>query len=133
MVLADINLVDVLWSIVVVFFFVIFLWMIFGIIADLFRSDDLSGWGKAVWCIFLVIFPFITIFVYLVTRGRGMAERSMKAQQQAQEQFASSVRDAAGGGDGAAAEIRTAKELLDNGAITVEEYDELKRRALSRS
>jgi hypothetical protein len=133
MVLADISFGDVLWSIVVVFFFVIFLWMIFGIVGDLFRSDDLSGWGKALWCIFLVLFPFVTVFVYLVTRGRGMAERSAEVQQRAEQQFRAYVRETAGAGNGAAAEIKSAKELLDSGAISQQEYEELKHKALARS
>ncbi len=133
MVLADISLGDVLWSIVVVFFFVIFLWIIFGIIGDLFRSDELSGWSKALWCIFLVLVPFVTVFVYLVTRGRGMAERSADAQQRAEQQFRAYVRETAGAGNGTAAEIKTAKELLDSGAISPQEYEELKHKALARS
>ena len=82
MILADISFTDVIWSMIVFFFFIIFLWMIFGIIGDIFRSDDLSGVSKALWCIALVFLPWLTIFIYLIVRGSGMAERSMRANAQ---------------------------------------------------
>jgi len=96
MILADISFSDVLWSMIVFFFFIIFLWMIFGIITDIFRSDDLSGGAKALWCIFLIFFPWLMIFVYLIVRGRGMSGRMAKSQQEAQQQFDDYVRQTAG-------------------------------------
>ena len=125
MILADISFGDVLWSMLFFFFFVIFLWMIFGIVTDIFRSDDLGGWAKALWCIALVFVPWLTIFIYLIVRGKGMSERSLKAHAQAQAQFDSYVRETAGSG-GAASEIASAKALLDSGAISQEEYEQLK-------
>ncbi len=133
MILADINFTDVIWSLFVFFFFVIFLWMIFGIVGDIFRSDDLSGVSKAVWCIFLVFLPWLMIFVYLIVRGSGMAERSLQANAEARAQFDSYVRQAAGSSSGAAGEIKSAKELLDSGAITQAEFEQIKAKALQAS
>jgi hypothetical protein len=130
MLLAEINLGDVIWSMFMFFFFVIFLWMIFGIIGDIFRSDDLSGVTKTIWCIAIIFLPFLTIFIYLIVRGKGMAERSMKASQAAQAQFDSYVRQTAGG-SGPAGEIKSAKELLDSGAISQEEFERIKSKALA--
>ncbi len=130
MLLAEIDFAEVIWSMVLFFFFVIFLWMIFGIISDIFRSEDLSGGMKAVWCIALVFLPWLTIFIYLIARGNGMAERSLKASAKAQAQFDDYVRQTAGSG-GATAEIQNAKALLDSGAITQAEFDQIKAKALA--
>ena len=130
MLLADITLTDVIWSMFMFFFFVIFLWMIFGIIGDIFRSDDLGGVAKTLWCIAIVFVPFLAIFIYLIVRGKGMGERSLKASQQAQAQFDSYVRETAGG-TSAAGEIKSAKELLDSGAISQAEFDHIKAKALA--
>ena len=130
MILADISFGDVLWSMLFFFFFVIFLWMIFGIITDIFRSEDLGGVAKALWCIALVFVPWLTIFIYLIVRGKGMSERALKANQHAQAQFDDYVRQTAGTG-GAAAEIASAKALLDSGAITQDEFERLKQAALA--
>lgn len=130
MLLAEIDFVDVLWSMVFFFFFVIFLWMIFGIVTDIFRSHDLSGWAKALWCIFLVFFPWLMIFVYLIVRGRGMARRSAQAGAEAQAQFDDYVRQTASTATTPADQIRSAKELLDNGTITPAEFEHLKAHAL---
>jgi hypothetical protein len=130
MILADIGLGDVLWSMFVFFFFVILLWIIFGVIGDIFRSDDLSGVSKAVWCIFIVVVPWLAVFVYLFARGHGMSRRSVKADDQAHAEFDSYVRQAAGN-NSAAGEIKSAKELLDSGAISQEEFERIKAQALA--
>jgi hypothetical protein len=130
MILADINFADLMWSMVAFFFFVIILMMIFQIIGDIFRSDDLSGATKAIWCIAIILVPWLAIFIYLITRGNGMAERALKANQKAQERFASyaaSVAPATSATD----QIASAKELLDSGAITQAEFDRLKGTALA--
>ena len=132
MLLADINLGDIIWSMVMFFFFVIFLWMIFGIITDIFRSQDLSGVSKAIWCIALFIVPFLTIFIYLIVRGNGMAGRAMDAHKQAQAQFDAYVRETAGPAS-PTSEIKQAKELLDSGAITQDEFERIKRDALANA
>lgn len=131
MILADINFSDLLWSMLAFFFFVIILWMIFGIIGDIFRSDDLSGVSKTLWCLFILVLPWLAIFVYLIARGNGMTRRSMKANADAQAQFDAYVRETAGAPSSAAGEIKSAKELLDSGAISQAEFERIKQQALA--
>ncbi|MEZ5143271.1 MAG: SHOCT domain-containing protein [Acidimicrobiales bacterium] len=132
MLIADITLTDVLWSMFVFFMFFIWIMILFQVFGDLFRDHEESGVSKVLWVIFIIVFPFLGVFVYLIVRGRGMAERSMKAQAEAQKQFDSYVQSVAGsgGGGGAADQIAKAKELLDSGAIDQAEFDRLKAKAL---
>lgn len=132
MLLADISFGDVVWSMFIFFFFIIFLWMIFGIIADIFRSDDLSGVSKALWCIAIIVVPWLAIFIYLIARGKGMSERALAANQQARAQMDAYVRQTAGTA-GPADEIASAKALLDSGAITADEFERLKQAALAKA
>ena len=114
------------WS----FFFVCYLMVLFQVIGDLFRDKELSGWWKALWIIFLIIFPFLALIIYLIARGRGMAERQageMRIAQVATDQYIQSV---AGTGN-PADQIASAKSLLDSGTITQEEFDKLKQKALA--
>src|SRR6478735_9150416 len=113
---------DIIWFIIVFFAFATYLMVLFSIVADLFRDPDVSGVMKAVWVICLVFFTFITAVVYLIVRGRGMNERA------AQEDY---VRSVAGAGTSAPEQIAKAKELLDAGAISTEEFDSLKAKALA--
>ncbi|MCV7319198.1 SHOCT domain-containing protein [Mycolicibacterium confluentis] len=102
----------------------------FNIIVDLFwRDHKTSGWLKAVWVIFLVVFPYLTAFVYLITRGRGMALRAQRAASEAQLETEKYIRTAAGRSP--AQEIADAKELLDAGTISQDEFNSLKAKALS--
>ena len=121
---------DWFWLLVWTFFFVCYLMVLFQIIADLFRDRDLSGWWKAVWIIFLIIFPFLTSLIYLIARGRGMAERQageMRRAQAATDQYIQTV----AGQTNPAEQIASAKNLLDSGAITQEEFEKLKAKALA--
>ncbi|KAA9110259.1 SHOCT domain-containing protein [Microbacterium rhizomatis] len=123
---------DIIWWFLWIFVFVAYLFVLFAILGDLFRDHKLNGWWKAVWIVFLVFFPFITALVYLIARGRGMAERGQaqaKAQQEAQAAYIQSV---AGGAAASspADEIAKAKTLLDAGTITQAEYDQIKTKAL---
>jgi predicted ferric reductase len=121
---------DWFWLLVWTFFFVCYLMVLFQIIADLFRDRDLSGWWKAVWIIFLIIFPFLTAVIYLIARGQGMAERhagEVRRSQAAADQYIQSV----AGRSNPAEEIASAKNLLDSGAITPEEFEKLKAKALA--
>ena len=132
MLLADVNLGEILWTLLVIFFMVIYFMIIFSIFGDLFRSKDLSGWAKALWILFIFIFLFLGPLVYLIVRGSGMAERAMAAQADAQQQmqdYAAQVVQQ--GGKGATDQIAHAKELLDAGAITPEEFEALKAKALN--
>jgi hypothetical protein len=130
--LADINLGDIIWSMFLFFFFVIFLWMIFAIITDIFRSKDMGGVTKAIWCIALVIVPWLMIFIYLIVRGNGMGERAMAAHQSQQAAFDQYVQQTAGAA-GPSGEIANAKALLDAGTISQEEFDSLKAAALAKT
>ena len=125
------SLGDFLWSLLVIFFMIIYFMMLFQVIIDLFRRHDASGLKKAVWIIFLLFAPLLGLLIYMIVNGAGMAERNVKEAQQQQQQLDSYVRETAGGGS--ASEIAQAKELLDSGAITQAEYDTLKAKALAAS
>jgi hypothetical protein len=121
---------DILWTTLIFFAWVIFIWIAITVLIDVFRRDDLSGWGKAAWTIFVVILPWIGVLVYLIAQHQGMAERRAKDVASSQAQFDNAVRRAAGAG-GAANEIEKAKQLLDSGAITQAEFDAIKAKALA--
>ena len=121
---------DWFWLLVWTFFFVCYLMVLFQIIIDLFRDRDLSGWWKALWIIFLIIFPFLAAIIYLIARGRGMGERQageMRRAQAASDQYIQNV----AGRSNPAEQIASAKSLLDSGAITQDEFDKLKAKALA--
>jgi hypothetical protein len=129
---ADYPFMDLLWSMIIFFAWVAWIWILIVILTDVFRRHDIGGWTKALWTIFLVVIPFLGVLVYLVAQHDGMAERQQKDVQAQQEQFDSYVRQAAGtGGGGPASEIAKAKELLDSGAITQSEFDTLKAKAVA--
>jgi Phospholipase_D-nuclease N-terminal len=119
----------ILWTTLIFFAWVIFIWIAITVLIDVFRRRDLSGWGKAGWTIFVVILPWVGVLVYLIVNHGGMAERRMKEVAASQAQFDQYVRDTAGGG-GAAGEIEKAKALLESGAITQHEFDAIKAKAL---
>lgn len=121
---------DFLWSMFWIFAFVAYLFAIFAIIGDLFRDHRLAGWAKAIWIVFLIFIPFLTALAYLVTRGRGMAERNAAATAQARHATEDYIRQAAGTSVSAADEIHKARSLLDAGVITPAEFEALKAKAL---
>ena len=106
------------------------LWWIFG---DIFRSKDLGGGAKTLWVLFIIVVPFLGMLVYLIARGHGMDQRTREAQQQMQAQQAEYIRSVAGSSSGtsAADQIASAKALLDSGAITQQEFDQIKAKALA--
>lgn len=107
------------------------LWWIFG---DLFRSKDIGGLGKTLWAIFVIVLPLLGMLLYLIVRGNGMTERTLEAQadlQKRQEAYIKSVASANGGGGSTADEIASAKALLDSGAISQSEFEQLKAKALA--
>ena len=129
---ADYPFLNILWSMILFFAWVIWIWMMIVILSDVFRRKDISGWGKAAWIVFLIVLPFLGVLVYLIAQHDGMTKRSEEAAQAQKAQFDDYVRTTAGGGGGgSAAEIEKAKQLLDSGAITQQEFDALKAKALA--
>jgi ABC-type multidrug transport system fused ATPase/permease subunit len=127
------NFWNDLWSIIWLFFwsfaFIAYLFALFAIIGDLFRDHKLNGWWKAVWILFLIFLPFITALIYVIARGQGMAERSIKQDRQYQAATDEYIRTVAG--SSASDEIAKAQALLDAGTITAAEFNSLKARALA--
>lgn len=130
MVAANYPFLDVLWTMIVFFAWVIWFWLLIVVFGDLFRRHDLGGWSKALWSIFIIVAPFLGVLIYLGVNGKGMAERNERAARTAQTQMDDYVRSVASSG-GAAAEIEKAKQLLDSGAISADEYAALKQKALA--
>jgi hypothetical protein len=121
---------DFLWLLFWTYIFVAYLMLLFHIIADVFRDRDLGGFAKALWMIFLILVPFLSALIYLIARGREMAERQTQAARQAQaetEQYIQSVASTPNSAD----QIASAKALLDDGTITPAEYEQLKEKALA--
>jgi hypothetical protein len=129
---ADYPFMDVLWTMIIFFAWVAWIWMLIVIFTDVFRRQDIGGWAKAAWCAFMIILPFLGVLVYLIAEHKGMAERQANEIQQAQQQTDQYIRSVASG-NGAADQIAKGKELLDSGAITQAEFDSLKARALATS
>jgi predicted ferric reductase len=124
------NFGDFFWLLIWSFFFVFYLMILFHILGDLFRDKGLSGWWKAVWVIALIVFPFLTALIYLIARGKGMAERQAGEIREAQTATDSYIQQVASQGN-PADQIATAKGLLDDGTITQAEFDRLKASALA--
>lgn len=124
------DLLQFLFGLFFIFIFVAYLMLLFSIITDLFRDRSLGGFAKAVWFIFLIFIPFLTALIYIIARGNGMAERNVKAAAQAEAATEDYIRNVAGGAT-PAAQIAHAKELLDSGAITKEEFEALKKKAMA--
>ena len=120
---------NIFWTILIFFAWVIFIWIAITVLIDLFRRRDLSGWAKAVWVIFVIVLPFLGVLAYLIFNHDGMAERSGKEAAASQAQFDDYVRKTAGTG-GPASEIEKAKQLLDSGVISQAEFDAIKAKAI---
>jgi hypothetical protein len=128
---ADYPFLDILWTMILFFFWIAWIWVLIIILSDVFRRD-MSGFLKAAWIVFLIFLPFLGVLIYLIANGSGMTERRMKDMQDSQKQFDTYVRTVASdSGGGAAGEIAKAKELLDSGAITEAEFASLKAKALA--
>ena len=126
---ADYPFLDVFWTMLVFFMWVIWFWLLITVFADVFRRHDIGGGAKTLWIIFVIVLPFLGVFIYLISQGSGMNERNVKQAERMQSQSDAYIKSVAGSG-GAAGEIEKAKGLLDSGAITQAEFDELKRKAL---
>lgn len=130
MLIADYGLGEALLTVLSIFFLVIFIWILITILSDLFRDHELSGWAKAVWVLFLVVIPFITALVYLIARGEGMRDRTIKAQAEARQHFDSYIRETAGGSS-SVDELAKLSELKEKGAISDEEFARAKEKLLT--
>ena len=128
MVLAE-TFWQVVWTMFIFFLWVIWLWLLFTVFIDIFRNHQSSGFAKAGWSVFVIVLPFLGVFVYLLAEGKGMAERNVQRAQAQQAQMDTYVRSVAG--SGSADEIAKAKDLLDGGAISQAEFDQLKAKALT--
>jgi hypothetical protein len=126
---ADYPFLDVFWTMLVFMFWVIWIWILITVLMDLFRRHDVSGWGKAAWALFMIVLPYLGVFVYLVSQGKGMAERRSEELRASQASFDDYVRNMAA--TDPSDQIAKAKELLDSGAIDQAEFEQLKRKALS--
>ena len=129
---ADYPFIDVLGTMLVFFAWVIWFWILIRVLVDVFRRHDLSGLGKAGWTLFMIVLPFLGVLIYLIAHGKDMGQRDIDQMRAAQAQMDDHIRSVAGpGGDGAAAQIAQAKSLLDSGAISPDEFERLKAKALS--
>ena len=132
MILASNNypFLEVFWTILIFFAFVFWLMILFNVIGDIFRRHDLSGWGKVLWLVVIILLPYLGVFIYLIVEHEGLAQRSVKQQQAAQSEFDQYVQSVAAKGD-PAEQIAKAKSLLDSGAITQAEFEQIKQKALA--
>jgi ABC-type multidrug transport system fused ATPase/permease subunit len=127
--LADYNLGDALLTVLAIFFFVVWIWILITILTDLFRDHELSGWAKAAWVLFLVFLPFLTALIYLIARGNGMRDRAIKAQAEAKQHMDTYIREQAGSSP--ADELHKLNDLKEKGAISAEEFEKAKAKLLA--
>ena len=128
---ADYPFLDVFWTMLVFFLWVAWFMVLFHVIGDIFRRRDASGAKKTLWLIFVLFLPFLGVFVYLIANSDDMARRRLEEARAAQSEMDDYVRNVAGSGGSAAAEIDRAKQLLDSGAINQSEYEAIKAKALA--
>jgi len=127
---ADYPLLNIIWTMLVFFAWVIWFWLLIVVFSDIFSRHDISGWGKAGWLLLVVVLPYLGVFIYMIAQGTHMAERRDKRSQAARSEFDDYVKNVAASG-GPAAEIDKAKQLLDSGAISQAEFDSIKAKALA--
>jgi hypothetical protein len=130
MLAADWGTGEVFWSMLWFFLFFIWIWLLIVVFSDIFRSHDLSGWGKALWCIFIFVLPYLGVFVYLIARGHKMSEHAAEAAKQQDAAFRQYVRQTTAA-PSTAEELTKLADLKASGAITDAEYQQLKAKALA--
>jgi hypothetical protein len=130
MLLAEWGTGQVLWSMIWFFLFFIWIWLLITVFADIFRSPDLSGWGKALWTVFVIFLPYLGVFVYLIARGHKMQEHAIQRAQDQEAQFRQYVQSTAGAGS-TADELAKLADLKAKGVIDEAEFQRLKAQALS--
>lgn len=126
---ADYPFLDVLWSMIIFFAFIIWIWLLITVFADIFRRHDCGGGTKALWIIFVIIAPYLGVLVYLIAQHQGMADRNMQQMQQIKDQQDAYIKSVAAASP--ADQIAQAKQLLDSGAISQDEFDAMKAKALA--
>jgi general stress protein CsbA len=126
---AEYPFLNIFWTMIIFFCWVAWIWMVIAIFSDIFRRHDASGFKKALWCIFIIVVPFLGALVYLIANGDGMSQRQRERAEQAQSEFAGYVKSVSS--NGSATELVKAKDLLDSGAITQAEFDSLKAKVLA--
>jgi hypothetical protein len=131
LVASDYPFLDVFWTMIIFFLWVIWIWFLIAILSDVFRRHDIGGGSKALWCFFIIFLPVVGALSYLIVNGQGMAQRNVSDSQAQRAQMDDYVRSVASTGGGAAGEIEKAKQLLDSGAISADEYASLKAKALA--
>ena len=127
-ILADVTFGQVLLTVVEVFLFIAWFWILISVLGDLFRDHTLSGWAKAAWTVVLLFLPFLGVFVYLIARGEGMRERAVKEQADARKQFDDYVRETAG--SSTVDELHKLSDLKQRGDISEAEFEQAKARLL---
>ena len=130
MVAYDYPMLGIFWTILICFLWIAWIILVFRVFVDIFRSHDMGGWGKALWSIFVILVPFLGVFVYLLASGHGMAERDVQVAQQNEAAFQDYVRGVAGSG-GTADELAKLVELRDDGVISADEFDQQKAKLLA--
>ena len=132
MVVAEFGTGQVFWSMLWFFLFFIWIWLLIALFADIFRSPDLSGWGKALWSIFIIVLPFLGILVYLIARGSKMQDRALRQAADQEAAFRGYVQQvASSSGSSAADDLAKFADLRDRGVITDEEFQQAKAKALA--
>ena len=127
----DYPILGVFWSMLYFFIFFIWIMLLFRVFADIFRSKDMGGWSKALWSIFVILVPFLGVFVYVIARGHSMTERDIENARQNEQAFRSYVQDAAGSGASSADELAKLADLKAKGVLTEEEFAQQKAKLLS--
>lgn len=127
----DYPLLGMFWTMLILFLWIMWFFLLFKIIADIFRDHSMSGVAKVLWLIFIILVPFLGVFVYIIARGSSMAERDMAQAQAADQAFQAYVRDAAGSGGGSADQLDKLAGLRDRGVISDEEFAAQKAKILS--
>lgn len=127
----DYPLLGLFWTILLVFLWVAWIVLVFRVFADIFRSDDLGGWGKALWSIFVLFVPFLGVLVYLIARGGSMTRRDVEQAQASEAAFQTYIRETAGSGGGSADELAKLAELRDRGVLSADEFEQQKAKLLA--
>ena len=125
------EVLDAFWTMLWFFLFFIWIWLLITVFGDIFRSDDLSGWGKALWTIFLIVLPYIGVLVYMIARGKKMGEHTMRDASRRDEQMRAYVQEVAGSTKSTAGEIEELAKLQKQGVITDEEFRQAKAKLLT--